>query len=165
MYIWRIISYLTFKNIIMKLLRNTGIFIAFSVGTVCNAQVEKTVEVNKKENTAFEYVVEQFSDIKVLRYQIPGWENLTLKEQKLVYYLTQAGTSGRDIMWDQNYRYNLKIRKALENIYQKYKGDKSSEDWSNFEIYLKECGFRTGFIITIQTRKFNLISPHHILRF
>src|SRR3970282_1488914 len=109
----------------------------------CNAQAEKTMEV-KKENAPFEYVVEQFSDIKVLRYQIPGWEDLTLKEQKLVYYLTQAGTSGRDIMWDQNYRYNLAIRKALEHIYQNYKGDKNAEDWKNFEIYLKRVWFSNG---------------------
>ena len=73
-----------------------------------------------KEATAFDYNVEQFADIKILRYQIPGWEELTLKEKKLVYYLVEAGLSGRDIMWDQNYRHNLKIRKALENIYTNY---------------------------------------------
>jgi dipeptidyl-peptidase-3 len=128
----------------MKLLRITGVFMTLAVSTICNAQVEKTIDVNKKDNTAFEYFVEQFSDIKVLRYQIPGWENLTLKEQKLVYYLTQAGTSGRDIMWDQNYRYNLKIRKALEHIYQGYEGDKSTEDWANFETYLKRVWFSNG---------------------
>lgn len=92
----------------------------------------------------FDYQVEQFSDIKVLRYQIPGWENLTLKEQKLVYYLTQAGLAGRDILWDQNYRHNLEIRNALENIYTNYKGDKNSEDWKNFEIYLKRVWFSNG---------------------
>jgi dipeptidyl-peptidase-3 len=128
----------------MKLLRITGIFMTLAVSAICNAQVEKTRDTNKKQKTSFEYVVEQFSDIKVLRYQIPGWENLTLKEQKLVYYLTQAGTSGRDIMWDQNYRYNLKIRKALENIYQNYKGDKTIADWGNFEIYLKRVWFSNG---------------------
>jgi dipeptidyl-peptidase-3 len=128
----------------MKLLRITVIFMTLAVSTVCNAQVEKTIDANKKEKAAFEYVVEQFSDIKVLRYQIPGWENLTLKEQKLVYYLTQAGTSGRDIMWDQNYRYNLTIRKALEHIYQNFKGDKTTEDWENFEIYLKRVWFSNG---------------------
>ncbi|EIA07858.1 dipeptidyl-peptidase 3 family protein [Flavobacterium frigoris] len=128
----------------MKLLRITGIFMTLAVSATCNAQVVKAADVVKKENVAFEYVVEQFSDIKVLRYQIPGWENLTLKEQKLVYYLTQAGTSGRDIMWDQNYRHNLTIRKALENIYQNYEGDKTTEDWKNFEIYLKRVWFSNG---------------------
>ncbi|MGC1633028.1 MAG: dihydrofolate reductase, partial [Gelidibacter sp.] len=87
---------------------------------------------------------EQFADIKILRYQIPGWENLTLKEQKLVYYLTQAGLAGRDIMWDQNYRHNLEIRKALETVYTNYAGDKSSEDWKAFENYLKRVWFSSG---------------------
>ncbi|MDH7444485.1 dipeptidyl-peptidase 3 family protein [Aquimarina sp. 2201CG14-23] len=92
----------------------------------------------------FDYVVEQFADIKVLRYQIPGWENLSLKEQKLVYYLTQAGLSGRDIMWDQNYRYNLSIRKALEKVYTSYAGDKTANDWKAFETYLKRVWFSNG---------------------
>ena len=92
----------------------------------------------------FEYSVDEFSDIKVLRYDIPGWENLTLKEQKLVYYLTQAGLSGRDIMWDQNYRHNLDIRNALENVYRNYVGDKSSSEWLSFEVYLKRLWFSNG---------------------
>src|SRR5690606_38584411 len=84
---------------------------------------------------------EQFADVEVIKYDIPGWEKLTLKEKKLVYYLAQAGYAGRDIFWDQNYRYNLKIRTALENIYQTYKGDRNSEDWKEFEIYLKRVWF------------------------
>ncbi|MEO6348130.1 MAG: dihydrofolate reductase [Aquaticitalea sp.] len=98
----------------------------------------------QKEEVAFDYNVEQFGDIKVLRYQIPGWDKLTLKEQKLVYYLTQAGLAGRDIMWDQNYRYNLQIRKALETIYTNYDGDKFSDDWKTFETYLKRVWFSNG---------------------
>ncbi|WP_281321804.1 dipeptidyl-peptidase 3 family protein [Flavobacterium aestivum] len=128
----------------MKLLKNTGLFIAITVSVVCNAQNVKTATVKPTQNAPFDYVVEQFSDIKVLRYQISGWENLTLKEQKLVYYLTQAGTSGRDIMWDQNYKYNLKIRKALENIYQNYKGARNTADWKDFEVYLKRVWFSNG---------------------
>ena len=92
----------------------------------------------------FPFMVEQFADLKVLRYQIPGWENLTLKEQKLVYYLTKAGLSGRDIMWDQNYRHNLTIRKALESIYTNFKGDTSTADWAAFEVYLKRVWFSNG---------------------
>tara|TARA_B100000809_G_scaffold262735_1_gene314389 strand:+ start:17852 stop:19897 length:2046 start_codon:yes stop_codon:yes gene_type:complete len=106
---------------------------------------ELSAETNQVEKSGeFDYNVEQFADIKVLRYQIPGWENLTLKEQKLVYYLTQAGLSGRDIIWDQNYRHNLTIRKALENVYNTYEGDTSSEDWKNFETYLKRVWFSNG---------------------
>lgn len=93
---------------------------------------------------AFDYVVDRFADINVLRYQVPAWDKLSLKEKELVYYLTQACTSGRDIMWDQNYRHNLKIRKALEHIYTQYKGDKSAQDWKNFEIYLKRVWFSNG---------------------
>ncbi len=70
----------------------------------------------------FEYKVDEFADLKVIRYQIPGWDELTLKEKKLVYYLVQAGLAGRDIMWDQNYRHNLEIRSTLENIYANYSG-------------------------------------------
>ena len=96
------------------------------------------------ETKPFEYVVDQFADLKILRYQIPGFEELTLKEQKLVYYLTQAGLAGRDIMWAQNYRHNLAIRNALENIYTSYKGDTSSDDWKNFKVYLKRVWFSNG---------------------
>ncbi len=92
----------------------------------------------------FEYKVDEFADLKVIRYQIPGWEELTLKEKKLVYYLTQAGLSGRDIMYDQNYRHNLAIRSALENIYTNYTGDKSSDNWMEFETYLKRIWFSNG---------------------
>ncbi len=102
------------------------------------------VETEKVAETEFDFNVEQFADIKILRYQIPGWENLTLKEQKLVYYLGQAGLAGRDMTWDQNYRYNLTIRRALENIYNTYDGDKSSADWQAFETYLKRVWFSNG---------------------
>lgn len=112
----------------------TIIFLAFS----CKKHEDKspTTEIEEKEEitTNDGEIVDQFADIKVLRYQIPGWNKLTLKEQKLVYYLTQAGISGRDIMWDQNYRHNLAIRKALENIYTNYTGDKTSKDWKAFEV-------------------------------
>lgn len=107
---------------------------------------DKKMEENTKKvaSTEFKTEVEQFADIKILRYQIPGFENLTLNQKKLVYYLSQAGMEGRDMMYDQNYRYNLKIRRALENIYQNYAGDKTVEDWKNFEIYLKRVWFSNG---------------------
>ena len=128
----------------MKLVKIAGVCMIVGVTIVSNAQTTKKAEVKTTEKVPFEYVVEQFADIKVLRYQIPGWENLTLKEQKLVYYLTQAGYSGRDIIYDQDYKYNLRIRKALENIYVNYKGNKNSEEWKNFEIYTKRFWFANG---------------------
>ena len=93
---------------------------------------------------SFEYKVDQFADLAILRYQIPGWEELSLKEKELVYYLTQAGLAGRDIMWDQKYRHNLEIRSALENIYRNFSGDKNSDNWNAFEVYLKRIWFSNG---------------------
>lgn len=92
----------------------------------------------------FQYMTEQFADVKIIRYRIPAWDKLSLKEKKLVYYLTQAGLAGRDIMYDQNYRHNLVIRNTLEDIYRDYNGDKSGENWKNFEIYLKRIWFSNG---------------------
>ena len=79
-----------------------------------------------------------------LRYTIPGWEKLTVKQKTLVYYLTQAGYCGRDIIYDQNYRHNLEIRKALENIVTKYSGSKTSGEWSSFLVYTKRVWFSNG---------------------
>ena len=97
-----------------------------------------------KEGSSFNFFSEQFADLKVLRYQIPGFDELSLNQKKLVYYLTEAGLEGRDIMYDQNYRHNLSIRRALENIYINYEGDRNSESWKNFEIYLKRLWFSNG---------------------
>tara|TARA_B100000579_G_scaffold349992_1_gene303670 strand:+ start:2200 stop:4218 length:2019 start_codon:yes stop_codon:yes gene_type:complete len=93
---------------------------------------------------SFDYKVDQFADLAILRYQIPGWDELTLKEKELVYYLTQAGLAGRDIMWDQKYRHNLEIRSALENIYRNFNGEKNSDNWTAFEVYLKRIWFSNG---------------------
>lgn len=126
------------------------LFVAIAMSSVflfsCKEEQKdaKTGEVTEVKSDDFNYLVEQFADIKVLRYQIPSWDDLTLKEQKLVYYLTQAGLEGRDIMWDQNYRHNLAIRKALESVYTGYAGDKTAEDWKNFETYMKRVWFSNG---------------------
>lgn len=123
-----------------------GSMLFFSCGNETKEEVAVATESNLVEVSSdnFDYMVTQFADIKILRYQIPSWDNLTLKEQKLVYHLTQAGLEGRDIMWDQNYRHNLAIRKALETVYNTYDGDKSTEDWKNFEVYLKRLWFSNG---------------------
>ncbi|UAB74570.1 dipeptidyl peptidase 3 [Mesoflavibacter sp. SCSIO 43206] len=114
----------------------------FSCGEDKKAQTTEDTSV-KKEST-FDYNVDTFADIKILRYQIPSWDNLSLKQQQLAYYLTQAGLAGRDIMWDQNYRHNLAIRAALENVYKTYEGDKTSADWQAFTTYLKRVWFSNG---------------------
>ncbi len=128
----------------MKLKSIFGFLLLALIMVSCKDDDKKKDESVAKTETEFDYNVEQFADIKILRYQVPGWENLSLKEQKLVYYLTQAGLAGRDIMWDQNYRHNLKIRRALENVYSNYSGDKNSENWQAFETYLKRVWFSNG---------------------
>ena len=100
--------------------------------------------INQEEKSEFSHFSEQFSDLKILRYQIPGFDKLTLNQKKFVYYLTEAGLYGRDIMYDQNYRHNLKIRRALENIYLNYNGNKNDNQWRSFEIYLKRIWFSNG---------------------
>lgn len=116
----------------------------FTASILLSCADQKKEEKPLEVATEFKTEVEQFADVKILRYQIPGFENLTLNQKKLVYYLSQAGMYGRDIMYDQNYRHNLIIRRALENIYQNYAGDKTTEDWKNFEIYLKRVWFSNG---------------------
>ena len=96
------------------------------------------------EEPGFDWVVDTFADLRVLRYQIPGWDSLTLKQKKYVYYLTEAGYMGRDIMYDMNYRHNLKIRRTLEHVYRHFKGDKSSKEWRAFVVYLKRIWFSNG---------------------
>ncbi|MEZ4778325.1 MAG: dihydrofolate reductase [Flavobacteriaceae bacterium] len=110
----------------------------------CKNEKEEPQVAEVETAVPFDYNVTQFADLRVLRYQIPSWDNLTLKEQKLVYYLTQAGLAGRDIIWDQNYRHNLTIRKALEQVYTSFEGDKTTDNWKNFEIYLKRVWFSNG---------------------
>ena len=112
--------------------------------TTLNCSDKKEDYYMPESEDSFEYKVDQFADLAILRYQIPGWEKLTLKEKELVYYLTQAGLAGRDIMWDQKYRHNLEIRSALENIYRNFSGDKNSDNWNAFEVYLKRIWFSNG---------------------
>ncbi len=95
-------------------------------------------------NENFSYSVDRFADIEVLRYQVPGFEDLTLQQKKYIYYLSQAAVEGRDILFDQNNDRNLEIRKTLETIYLNYKGDRNSDDFKQFEIYLKRIWFSNG---------------------
>jgi len=121
------------------------LLVAFLVFACQGKQEQPEVaETQKTESKDFEFLSEQFADLKILRYQIPGFDQLSLQQKKYVYYLTQAGLAGRDIMYDQNYRHNLKIRRALENVYTSFSGDKTTEDWKSFETYLKRIWFSNG---------------------
>jgi len=123
----------------------SALAIVFILGSCQPKQEDKDISAPVQTNEqVFDFFSEQFDDIKILRYKIPGFEQLSLQQKQYVYYLNQAGLSGRDIMYDQNYRHNLKIRRALEVVYVKYKGDRNTEDWKNFETYLKKIWFANG---------------------
>ena len=92
----------------------------------------------------FKYLVDEFADLKIMRYQVPGWNELTLQQKEYIYHLAEAAKYGRDIIWMQNCKYNLDIRKVLENILENYDGDKTSEDWKGFETYAKRVFFSNG---------------------
>ena len=104
---------------------------------------KETTETMEKSEQQFEWQTEQFADIRILRYQVPGWDKLELRQKKLAYYLTQAGLSGRDIIYDQLYRHNLEIRKALETVVKNYEGEKNA-DWEKFLTYAKRVWFSNG---------------------
>lgn len=116
----------------------------------CNPpqQEEKTASADsteaKADTSEFQYLAEQFADLKIIRYRVPGFEKLSLQQKQLAYWLYEASLAGRDIIWDQNYRHNLKIRKALETIVKNYQGNKESEDWKNFMTYTKRVWFANG---------------------
>jgi dipeptidyl-peptidase-3 len=130
----------------MKIKYILSLLLVASILFSCQEKQDKLEKVDKTttQKQDFDYLSEQFADIKILRYQIPGFEQLSLDQKKYVYYLTQAGLAGRDIMYDQNYRHNLKIRRALESVYVKFDGDKTTADWKNFETYLKRIWFANG---------------------
>ena len=112
---------------------------AFALLTACSGSKTTTAEADK-----FDYTVEQFADLQILRYRVPGFENLSLQQKELVYYLTEAALQGRDILFDQNGKYNLRIRRTLEAVYTRYKGDKNTPDFKAMEVYLKRVWFSNG---------------------
>ncbi len=96
------------------------------------------------EKTEFKYLVDEFADLKIMRYQVAGWDELSLQQKEYVYHLAEAAKYGRDIIWMQNNKYNLEIRKVLENILGNYEGDRTSEDFLKFETYAKRVFFSNG---------------------
>jgi dipeptidyl-peptidase-3 len=105
----------------------------------CGGQQRET---SKQEE--FKYFSEQFADLQILRYQVPGIEDLNPKQKEMVYYLYQAALSGRDIIWDQNFKHNLAVRRTLEAIVRNYTGDRNSENFENFMVYTKRVWFSDG---------------------
>ena len=99
---------------------------------------------SKTGDPQFKYSIDEFADIEVLRYQVPGWEDLTLQQKEYIYHLCEAAKSGRDITWDQNFAYNLEIRHLLENILENYQGERKGEAWDAFLVYAKRVFFSNG---------------------
>lgn len=115
---------------------------ALTIATACSSGNKAVVEENSDPD--FNYVVDRFADIEVLRYKVPDFDKLTLEQKKLVYYLTEAALWGRDILWDQNGKYNLPIRNLIENVYTGYTGDKENADYKALTKYLKQIWFGNG---------------------
>ena len=101
-------------------------------------------DMSMKQKSNFKVQVDRFADIEILRYQVPGFDNLSLRQKKFVYFLSQASLSGRDIIYDQNYRYNLIIRRTIHNIIKNYNGDKKLDSWKQFVNYAKRVWFSNG---------------------
>ncbi len=106
------------------------------------------------QNDSFQWQIDQFADIRIMRYRVPGWETLSLKQKKLLYYLSEATIYGRDILFDQNYKHNLAIRRTLEAIHKGYTGNRNTEEWQNFMEYLKRVWFSNGIHHHASTDKF-----------
>lgn len=111
-----------------------------NLNSACKNQAE-TVTVSQDD---FKYFVDQFEDIRILKYRLPAFESLTLQQKEYIYYLSQAALAGRDILWDQNFRYNLIVRKTLEGIIESYNGDKNNDEYKAFLTYAKRVFFSNG---------------------
>lgn len=130
---------------------NTTLRVA-TVGALLAAGV--TFNTMAKDNSNFDYVVDRFADLQVLRYKVPDFENLSLRQKMLIYHLTEAALSGRDILWDQQGKYNLDIRRLLENVYTGYRGNRDDKEFKAFETYLKQVWFGNGIHHHYSTDKF-----------
>ncbi len=119
-------------------------FIALAAAAAMLTACAGKTETSAPKADKFSYTVEQFADLQILRYRVPGFEELSLRQKELVYYLTEAALQGRDILFDQNGKYNLTIRRALEAVYTGYQGDKNSPDFLAMEVYLKRVWFSNG---------------------
>ncbi|MCK9612118.1 MAG: dipeptidyl peptidase 3 [Bacteroidales bacterium] len=124
--------------------RNLIIMSILAMATVYVSCNQKNKTSGDEQTDTFKYKTEQFADVKILRYQIPGFNSLSLNQKKLLYYLSQAALCGRDIIYDQNFKYNLVIRRTLEAIIDKYTGDRKSEDFEKFMLYTKRVWFCNG---------------------
>lgn len=117
---------------------------AASVMSNCKSDNKKGIQTSESETSAFQVECDRFADLEILRYEITGFEELTPAQKELAYYLYEAANAGRDIIYDQQYKYNLSVRKLLEAIMENYTGEKNSEDWKALEVYTKRVFFSNG---------------------
>jgi dipeptidyl-peptidase-3 len=134
-------SQLNFYNIMKNLLL---LFFFTALLAMACKQDQQPAEQPAATDTAFKWNPENFADKKIIRYQLPGFDKLSLRQKQLVYYLVQAGLAGRDIIYDQNYRHNLAIRNALDKITGSFQGDKNTSDWKELVLYAKQVWFSNG---------------------
>ena len=121
----------------MKKITKMLITLASAAGVMACSQGEK-------KSSEFKYLIDEFADIKIMRYQIPGWDNLSFKQKEYLYHLSEAAKFGWDIYWDQNCKDNLAVRKVLQNILENYKGDRNCKDFQDFTVYAKRVFFSSG---------------------
>ena len=136
-------------------MKSTITFLAIMISMLsfsCKSGQKESLNVAKTDT--FTYFVEQFADLKILRYQVPGFDTLSLNQKKLIYYLSQAAIAGRDIIFDQNGKYNLAIRRTLEAVVETYKGDRNSDDFKKFMVYTKRVWFSNGIYHHYASEKF-----------
>ena len=120
------------------------LFIVFIMLMNLNNACKNQPETGTGSQDDFKYFVDQFEDIRILKYRLPAFESLTLQQKEYIYYLSQAALAGRDILWDQNFRYNLIVRKTLEGIIESYNGDKNNDEYKAFLTYAKRVFFSNG---------------------
>jgi dipeptidyl-peptidase-3 len=125
------------------------LFAVMFIGGCKNAEQQPEASVED-----FQWQVDQFADLRILRYQVPEFEDLTAKQKELIYYLSEAALWGRDIIFDQNYKHNLKIRRTLDAIVEGYQGDRSGTEWEEFMVYTKRVWFSNGIHHHYSTDKF-----------
>jgi dipeptidyl-peptidase-3 len=119
-----------------------AIFFMITTLMICSCSGNKQTTTVQEDQ--FNYNVEQFADLGILRYRVTDWDSLSLRQKSLIYCLNEAALYGRDILFDQNNRYNLAIRRTLEAIYANYKGDTTSQEYQDFLVYLKRVWFSNG---------------------
>lgn len=132
------------KKYISTICLGIGMSACHSDDNILADMVIKPKEDTIQKEAAFNYVADQFADLRVLRYKVEGFDQLDLRSKTLLYYLYEAALCGRDINYDQNYKHNLAVRKVLEKIVETYKGDRQNSDWNNFLVYAKRVWFSNG---------------------